>query len=170
MESAQAKSVRPQSFNGINHLKLPVHSLQKTRDFYTKVFPFVHLPKYDHFTPNHELFACMVMHEPTKLIVEFRYYPEQAEAQRGWDPITWGVGSRRDLEEWGQWFDAHGVKHSPILVGIKGWVMGCEDPDGKIVRLYVEDEEHEWTDHPDQDEYWLGFVKGDPGTKASIGS
>jgi hypothetical protein len=31
--------------------------------------------------------------------------------------------------------------------------MGCEDPDGRIVRLYVEDETHEWTDHPDVDEY-----------------
>jgi len=22
--------------------------------------------------------------------------------------------------------------------------MGCEDPDGRIVRLYVEDDKHEW--------------------------
>ena len=40
--------------------------------------------------------------------------------------------------------------------------MGCEDPDGRIVRLDVEDEEHEWTDHPSQDAYWLGEVHGDP--------
>ena len=104
----------------------------------------------------------MFTHEPTKLIVEVRYVPEQATAQRGWDPITWGVGTRNDLEEWGAWLDANGVKRSKILLGIKGWVMGCEDPDGRIVRLYVEDEAHEWTDHPDQDEYWLGTVEGDP--------
>jgi hypothetical protein len=40
--------------------------------------------------------------------------------------------------------------------------MGCEDPGGRIVRLYVENEEHEWTNHPDQDEFWLGETKGDP--------
>lgn len=34
--------------------------------------------------------------------------------------------------------------------------MACEDPDGRIVRLYVEDEEHEWTDHPDKDEICRG--------------
>ena len=44
--------------------------------------------------------------------------------------------------------------------------MGCEDPDRKIVSLYVEDQEHEWTDHPDSDEYWLGTAKGDPNAEA----
>lgn len=76
--------------------------------------------------------------------------------------MTWGVGNRNDLEEWATWLDANNVKRSKIFVGIKGWVMACEDPDGKIVRLYVEDEEHEWTDHPDKDEYWLGSIQGDP--------
>jgi hypothetical protein len=152
----------PRSFVGIDHLKLPVHSLRRTLEFYTTIFPFVHAPHYDHFTPEHQLFAQMFIHEPTKLIVEMRYNPDQAAAQRGWDPITWGVGTRQDLEEWGRWFDAHGVPHSRIFTGVKGWVMACEDPDGRIVRLYVQDEEHEWTDHPDKDEHWLGTVVADP--------
>lgn len=40
--------------------------------------------------------------------------------------------------------------------------MAAEDPDRRIIRLYVQDEEHEWTDHPDRDPYWLGTVQGDP--------
>jgi catechol 2,3-dioxygenase-like lactoylglutathione lyase family enzyme len=152
----------PKSFNGINHLKLPCHDILKTVDFYTKIFPFKRLHHYDHFTPEHKLFAVMVEHVPTKLILELRYVPEQANAQKGWDPITWGVGGRKDLEEWAAWFDYHGVKRSAIFTGIKGWVSACEDPDGRIVRLYVEDEEHEWTDHPDKNEYWLGIVKPQP--------
>ena len=56
---------------------------------------------------------------------------------------------------------------SKVLTGIKGWVAGCEDPDGRVVRLYVEDEEHEWTDHPDQDERWLGSVRAQP-VKADV--
>lgn len=152
----------PKSFKGVHHLKLPVHSLKQTREFYTTVFPFTHLPQFDHFTPQHKLFAQIFIHEPTKLLVEVRYDPARADAQKGWDPITWGVATRADLEQWSDWFDAHGVKHSKILTGIKGWLMGCEDPDGKIVRLYVDEEEHEWTDHPDIDEYWLGTVTADP--------
>ncbi|KAK9415857.1 putative Glyoxalase/fosfomycin resistance/dioxygenase domain-containing protein [Seiridium unicorne] len=104
----------------------------------------------------------MLQHEPTNLIVELRYVPPQAKAQKGWDPITWGVGTRKNLEEWAAWLDGHGVQSSKVLTGIKGWVMACEDQDGRIVRLYVEDEEHEWTDQPDKDEYWLGTVEPNP--------
>ena len=152
----------PSSFNGVNHLKLASNNIKATHDFYTKVFPFAPQPQYDHFTPNHQLFAKMFMHEPSKLIIEVRYEPSQAAAQKGWDPVTYGVGTRKNLEEWGAWLDFCNVKRSAIFTGIKGWVMACEDPDGKIVRLYVEDEEHPWTDHPDQDEYWLGKIAADP--------
>lgn len=110
----------------------------------------------------------MVSHTPPggrPLILELRYSPAQALAQKGWDPITWGVGSRADLEAWGLWFDEKKVRRSRVFTGVKGWVMGAEDPDGRIVRLYVEDEEHEWTDEPDVDLYWLGVVEADPGTE-----
>ncbi|KAF7973458.1 hypothetical protein HWV62_15044 [Athelia sp. TMB] len=145
----------PASFLGINHLKLPANDIIATRDFYVSHFPFTYLPQYDHFTPEHTLFAVMIMHEPTKLIVEIRHHPAQAAAQRGWDPVTWGVDTRSDLEDWARWLGARGVTHSRVFTGIKGWVLGAEDPDGKIVRIYC-NEEHEWTDHPDQDAYWLG--------------
>lgn len=91
-----------------------------------------------------------------------RYAPEQAAAQKGWDPITWGVGTREDLKRWGGWFDVNAVRHSDVKSGVKSWLMACEDPDGRIVRLYVEHEEHEWSNSPDQDEFWLGTVRGDP--------
>jgi catechol 2,3-dioxygenase-like lactoylglutathione lyase family enzyme len=156
------KKGMPSSLNGINHLKLQCHDILKTCEFYTTIFPFTRLKQYDHFTPDHKLFAVMVTHEPSNLIIEFRHVPEQAHVQRGWDPITWGVSTRKYLEEWGAWFDANGIKRSKILTGIKGWVAGCLDPDGRVVRLYVDDEEHEWTDYPDKDEFWLGSVKPNP--------
>jgi catechol-2,3-dioxygenase len=149
----------PSSFSSIDYLKIPVFDRKKTADFYTTLFPFTYQKKWEHFTPEHKLFAVMVTHDPTNLIVEFRHVPEQAEAQRGWDPITWGVDNRNDLEPWAAWLDHHDVKRSKIFTGIKGWVMAAEDPDGKIIKLYVQQEDHEWPDHPDQDEYWLGVVK-----------
>jgi len=165
MTDAQTPATKPdgpRSFNGVNHLKLASSDIWKTHDFYTKIFHFTPLPHYNHYTPEHKLFAVMFEHTPTKLIVEVRYEPTQAAAQKGWDPVTWGVGTRKDLEEWGRWLDANGVKRSKILTGIKGWLMACEDPDGKHVRLYVEDEKHEWSDHPENDDYWLTGVVADP--------
>ncbi len=149
MTNQPQDAAMPPTFNGVNHLKLPCYSIKKTHDFYTKILPFTPMPQYDPFTPDHKLFAKMCQHTPTKLIIETRYVPDQAAAQKGWDPITYGVGTRKHLEQWASWFDTHGVKHSKIFLGLKGWVMRCEDPDGRIVRLYVENEEHDWTDHPD---------------------
>ncbi|KAM0812028.1 putative Glyoxalase/fosfomycin resistance/dioxygenase domain-containing protein [Seiridium cardinale] len=159
---ARQTPAKPTSFSGINHLKLPCDDIIKTSEFYERVFPFKRIHKYNHYTPDHKLFAIMLQHEPTNLIVELRYVPLQAKAQKGWDPITWVVGTRKNLEEWAAWLDGHSVQRNMGLTGIKGWVMACEHPDGRIVRLYVEDEEHEWTDHPDKDEYWLETVEPNP--------
>ncbi|KIX95740.1 uncharacterized protein Z520_08448 [Fonsecaea multimorphosa CBS 102226] len=161
-ESLPKRPNGKRSFNGINHLKLATNDLWKCHEFYTKIFPFTPLPQYHHYTPEHKLFAVMFEHAPTKLIVEARYEPHQAKVQQGWDPVTWGVGTRADLEEWAKWLDANSVPRSKILTGIKGWLMACEDPDGRHVRLYVDDEEHEWTDHPDYDEKWLHGLVADP--------
>lgn len=40
--------------------------------------------------------------------------------------------------------------------------MASEDLDSRRVRLYVEDEEHKWPDHPSKGEYWLGPSTADP--------
>ena len=69
---------------------------------------------------------------------------------------------REDLDEWGAWFDAKQVKRSRVFIGMQSWILAVEDPDGRIVRLYVEDEAHEWVDLPDCDAFWLGRMEADP--------
>lgn len=59
------------------------------------------------------------------------------------------------------WFDENSVKRSKVLKGIKSWLLVVEDPDARFVRLYVTEEEHEWCE-PDEDEYWLPELVGDP--------
>lgn len=72
MANPVTKPSMPASFKGVSHLKLPCHSIRKTHDFYTEIFPFTPLPQYNHYTPDHKLFAKMFTHKPTKLIVEVR--------------------------------------------------------------------------------------------------
>lgn len=145
---------KPTSFNGIHHLKLPASDIRRTEAFYTQILPFESCPDLDHYTSDGKLFAILLIYKPTGLMLEIRHNPGQAESQRGWDPVTWSVGSRKDLEEWESWFDEQGVSHSKVFTGMKGWVLAAEDPDGKIVRLYTK-EEHEWTTDVDRDAYWL---------------
>lgn len=155
----------PRSFTGVHHLKLPSKNILKTQEFYTKILHFTPVPNYSHYNLENKLFAVMFRHEPTNLLVEARYEPECSEAEKGWDPIVWGVGTRKDLEEWGTWFDFNNVKRSQIMIGMKGWYMAAEDPDGRQVRLYVEDEDHEWENNPTQDSYWLRPFRPDPNAK-----
>ncbi|KAK7946726.1 uncharacterized protein PG986_011047 [Apiospora aurea] len=122
--TAPAPTSMPQSFPGLNHLKLASHDIRATQSFYTTVLPFT---------------------------------PAQAAAQVGWDPVTWGVNTPADLEAWPRWLDVKEVEHSRVLRGVKGWVLCARDPDGKIVRLYTE-EEREWA-LPEEDELWLGSLK-----------
>ncbi|KAL6915127.1 hypothetical protein FSST1_012887 [Fusarium sambucinum] len=103
-------ATRPMSFTGINHLKLLCHYIIKIGEFYETLFHLDRVPKYNHYTPDHKLFAIMLEHKPTKLIVELCHVTAQASAQKGWDSITWGVGTGADLEEWGIWLDAGRVE------------------------------------------------------------
>ncbi|KAK8109862.1 hypothetical protein PG999_007999 [Apiospora kogelbergensis] len=151
-------SIKPPSLLGLNHLKLASHDILATRDFYTTVFPFTYLPDYDHRRADGSLFAVMFRHDVAPMgrvlgrgtatgtgntLIEARQNSAQAKAQVGWDPVTWGVSTRADLDDWSRWLDQKGVEHSRVLKGVKGWVLCARDPDGKIVRLYTE-EEHEW--------------------------
>ncbi|KAJ3013386.1 hypothetical protein HKX48_005796 [Thoreauomyces humboldtii] len=151
---------------GLNHIKLATSSITKSHDFYTRILPFTPLPQFDHVTPEGGLFAKMVQHQPSRILLELRYHPEQAAAQIGWDPVTWGVSTRKDLESWADRLKEEGVSHSKVLMGLRSWVLVCEDPDGRKIRFYVEDEVHEWTDRPDEDEHWLGKVLADPQVQA----
>ena len=117
MSNNASQTAMAASFHGVNHLKLPCFSINKKHDFYPKILPFTPLPQYDHFTPDHKLFAKMCEHAPTKLIIETRYVPSQAAAQKGWDPITYGVSTRKDLDRWVEWFESKSVKYSRILFG-----------------------------------------------------
>ncbi|KAK8877365.1 VOC family protein [Apiospora arundinis] len=167
---AAEKPAKPPRLLGLNHLKLASHDILATRDFYTTVFPFTPLPAYDHRRADGSLFAVMFRHDlkpagtgtgsgtgTGNTLIEARHNSQQAAAQVGWDPVTWGVGTRADLDDWARWLDLKGVEHSRVLRGVKGWVLCARDPDGKIVRLYTE-EEHEWG-LPEEDEIWLGSLE-----------
>lgn len=148
---------RPTSY-GINHLKLAATDIRKTLAFYTDVMGCEYIPQYDHRNAGGELFAVMVKFRQqgaTDTILEIRIDEHQAKAQQFWDPITWGVKTRQDLETWKVWFKQNGIKCSPkVFTGLKGWVLCALDPENKIVRLYC-DEEHEWTTSFDHDDFWL---------------
>jgi catechol 2,3-dioxygenase-like lactoylglutathione lyase family enzyme len=152
---------RPQ-LTSIHHIKLAASSIPRTQHFYTSILGLSHILQFDHKTSSGDLFATMLQlpsspshPNSNSTLIEIRLNATQAQKDAGWNPITWAVPLRKDLEEWKQWFESNGVRCSRVFVGIKGWVLCALDPDERIVRVYCE-EEHAWTTDFDTDEFWLG--------------
>lgn len=144
------------SFLGIHHIKLPATNVDQTLAFYTNHLPFTHLTALDHIDEDTgAIYAKILTHEPSLTTIEIRDNPAQAAKEHGWDPVTWAVQGREDLQQWRGYFESVGVACSRVLIGAKGWVLCAEDPDGRRVRFYTL-EEHEMTSDVDHDAYWLG--------------
>ncbi|KAJ6488871.1 Glyoxalase/Bleomycin resistance protein/Dihydroxybiphenyl dioxygenase [Mycena sanguinolenta] len=153
--SPQAQVTQPPPILGVHHLKIPTSSISDKLAFYTSVLRFTHLPHLDHkHAGSGDVFAVLIQHPQTGLLVELRLNGAQAEKQRGWDAVTWSVETRADLETWRARLVANGVECSRVLKGFQGWVLVAEDPDGAMVRWYCK-ETHEWDENIDVDERWL---------------
>ncbi|KAI1323221.1 hypothetical protein F5Y16DRAFT_350808 [Xylariaceae sp. FL0255] len=168
--SSEENPKKPSGPLTVHHLKLPASDLQTTYKFYTEILPFYAVPALNHYTSSGELYGALFStSNPSALqasspnsdfgvLVEVRQDKTQALAARGSDPITWGVPTRAGLQEWASWLDSQGVEHSPVLMGVKGWLLVLKDPDERFVRMYTTEEEHEWCE-PDTDDYWLNTPK-----------
>ena len=139
---------RPE-IQGLHHLTLPSTNILTTSTFYCQILGLHYLPRQDVRAPpgpegsEGTLLAITLSlsHNLTSsLQIEIRYNEVQARAQRGWSPLTFGVKTKRELENWRLWFERCQVRCSHIDAVIRGWVLCCEDPDGRIVKLYSEAE------------------------------
>lgn len=140
--------------DGLHHVKIPVSDLAVALDHYERAFGAVRLPEADHFRPDGELFAYICQVDGLDTLLELRLHPVRALLQRGFDPLTVQVGGREDLRSWSDWLDRAGVAHSPVLAGLRAWLMVVPDPDGTVVRLYTR-ETHGPEVPTDRDSPWL---------------
>jgi hypothetical protein len=122
----QATLTRPRAL-GVHHLKFAVSSLPISLAWYTRVLGAVRIPSLDHLRHDGTRFA-VVCHMPewSNLLVELRENATRARVDRAWDPVTLAVNRRQDLLVWSAWLDACGTVHSPVLTGLRGWLMVLE--------------------------------------------
>ncbi len=147
-------SPRP-AIEGIHHLKLPVADLGRSLCFYERVLAAERIVEADHHREDDGSLYAHILEVPgLGALLELRLDPEQAERQRGFDPVTLAVRDRIALEEWVGHLDAFGVPHSPVLTAIQAWLVVLADPDGHRLRLYSQ-ETHGRELKPDEDDPWL---------------
>lgn len=143
---------------GIHHLKFAVADLARSQRFYEIALNAARIARFDHLRPDDGRLFGIVMDVPgLGTFLELRLNPLQAAAQAGFDPITFAVDGRRDLEAWAAHLDGLMIAHSPILAGLVGWTLVLEDPDGRRIKYYTIE-----THGPEipltYDERWLGSM------------
>lgn len=154
-------------------MKFAVSNLDISLAWYERVLGARRIPSLDHISKTGVRFAAVCqMDDWSGLLLELRQTPVQASKERGWDPVTLSVKGRKELEAWIEWLEGWGTVHSPLMVGVRGWLVVFEvgpagnpafglgtdavnqDPDGRRIRMYTK-EDHGGTIPASRDEYWL---------------
>jgi catechol 2,3-dioxygenase-like lactoylglutathione lyase family enzyme len=119
---------------GIHHVKYPVTDIERSRDWYERVFG---LETSVEFREDGKLMGVFLGDVGGPSPISLRQAPEHAAGLSGFDVIAWLVEDKAAVERWAAWLDELGIDHSPIIEGGIGWIINFEDPDGTQIRLYT---------------------------------
>jgi catechol 2,3-dioxygenase-like lactoylglutathione lyase family enzyme len=146
---------------GVHHLKFPVGDLDASLSWWQRVFGAERQAHLDHAGPDGRVFAYILRVPGLTDPLELRLEPVAAKSMARFDPVTFAVDTRAQLERLETWCERAGVSHSPVLRGLVGWLLVVPTPDDLYVRIHTR-EHHEWDPaSADFDSPWLspGFSR-----------
>ncbi|MEV5528362.1 VOC family protein [Streptomyces prunicolor] len=120
---------------GIHHVKMPVTDLDRSRDWYGRVLGF----KVTYEFQDADGVVRGVAGEVPGLgdsMLCLRVNSEAAQGCQGFDPVSFAVPDRADIEAWAAHLDTLGIPHSPVIEASIGWLLVFNDPDGLDLHLY----------------------------------
>ncbi|WP_051800751.1 VOC family protein [Streptomyces sp. NRRL F-525] len=120
---------------GIHHVKMPVTDLDRSRDWYGRVLGF----KVTYEFQDADGVVRGVAGEVPGLgdsMLCLRVNSQAAQGCQGFDPVSFAVRDRADVEAWAAHLDTLGVTHSPVIEASIGWLLVFNDPDGLDLHLY----------------------------------
>jgi len=121
--------------SGIHHVKIPVTDLERSTAWYGRVFGYEttwEFPEADGVVRG--VGGEVPGLDPIGLC--FRVNPEAAAGCRSFDPISFGVQDKADVQEWADHLDELGIRHSPVIEASIGWLLVFDDPDGLQLHIY----------------------------------
>jgi catechol 2,3-dioxygenase-like lactoylglutathione lyase family enzyme len=156
--------VRPE-FEGIHHLKLPVTDLERSASWYGQVLGARRLTELDHCRPDGTLFAVILEVPNLGTRLELRLDPTTADALAAYNFVNLAVEDRAALDRWVEHLDNVGIRHSPPIVALLGWMLVIPDPDGLCLHLYTTQPHGLEASLVDFDSPWLGAEQVMPGAR-----
>ena len=121
--------------SGIHHVKIPVTDLNRSIDWYGRVFGFavtMEFPEADGVVRG--VAGTVPGLSDTQLTL--RVNPEAAHGCAGFDPVSFAVDGHADIEAWAAHLDSLGIGHSPVIEASVGWLLVFDDPDGISLHVY----------------------------------
>ena len=123
------------SFPAFNHYALTVSNLQRSIEWYERLFgsPPVAVMDEDNF-------RAAIWFEPMFAIHANRHQLEGDvfdEARIGLDHIAFGCASREELESWPARLDALGIEHGEVLDRSYGAGLAFRDPDNIQLEFFL---------------------------------
>ena len=123
-------SQRPSSYSGrpqilgIHHLTFAVSNPSISLAWYERVLGARHVSSLDHIDANGARFSAVCqMSCWGGLLLELRQNTAQAAKDYGWDSVTMSIAGKKELMQWMAWLDLCGTAHSPVFVGVRGWIL-----------------------------------------------
>lgn len=125
------------AWDKVSHISFSARDADACAEWFQRVMNFVPLDE----TSGASWRAVLLLHPPSATIIEFQQHDANAgEAfdprRTGLDHVGFKVGSRADLEEWTQHFDALGVDYTPIVDLEYGSVLTFRDPDKRQFEMF----------------------------------
>ena len=128
------------TLSGIHHPKIPVSDIEQTAAWFEKTLLARRIPRFDHKDENGTLYAAMMMLPGVDKPLELRHAPRAAKAIAGYDPVTFQVDKKEDLDVWAKQLDAAGWQHSGVIQGYIGHLIEMKTPDRLEIGFYTKPE------------------------------
>ena len=126
------------TFTGVHHLKFPVSDIEKTAAWFEKVLLAKRVERFNHTDEKGRIFAAMLHLPGVSAPVELRLAPKAAKAIVGYDPVTFGVANKEELDKWAAHLDSLSIKHSGVVTGFIGHLLDFDSPEGLAIRIYTD--------------------------------
>lgn len=129
---------------GIHHVKFAVSDIQRSVAWYERVFGFKVTME---FKDDEGIVRGSVgqLAGLDNTLLAFRENKELSDSLKGFDPVSFAVKGKAEVESWVAHLNEQGVENSGLRIAAIGYIVFFHDPDGIKLHVYS-------YDTPDPDE------------------